>query len=74
MKWIKCSDRLPKANSDVKIKLNNKTIKAFFAHFTGDIGSYAGWGYCYENGNKFIPFTEIDKWMPLPDGDNDEEQ
>lgn len=53
MKWIKCSDRMPKANSAVKIELNHKPIKAFYAYFIGRSGSYAGWGYCYENGNKY---------------------
>lgn len=67
MKWIKCSDRLPD---------NKKPILFVIDKHWGPFGVQNG----YHNGNVFLtcclefPQKIVIKWMPLPDGDNDEEQ
>lgn len=68
MKWIKCIDRLPKASYHYDINL-------VIAASNSDV-----FPACIDSNDKWTHFhlcnqyCNVIKWMPLPDGDNDEEQ
>lgn len=69
MKWIKCSDRLPEEYEKVIVYVPTKG-RFFSSHIEFDCvyKDYKSETYWREHPGV------VTKWMPLPDGDNDEEQ
>lgn len=68
MKWIKCSERLPEENIRVLVYMPKSSTDNEWYSVESMTRSI------HFKGSRWTTHREITKWMPLPDGDNDEEQ